>query len=139
MTTTLSTIVARPDLDIVEDVQTIIVRYPPLNNDRHKIHVTAENGVVFLSGYVSTPINRRWLVDRAAQVRGVIAVNDEALYDDETLRLDVGQVIPPGVIANVRYGVVVLTGRLPEGTTAEALAETVAAIPGVRQVITRFM
>jgi hypothetical protein len=38
------------------------------------------------------------------------------------------------VIANVNYGVVILTGTLPVGTTETALVAAIADVAGVRAV-----
>ena len=129
--------VTRPDLDLDDDVLDIIVRYPPLAADRHHINIKVENGVIFLSGHTSTAISRRYLVDRVAEIPGVVGVNTDQLYDDPTIVREVGQVLPLGVIANSRYGNVVLSGNEPPD--ADALIERVAQIPGVRRVIPAFI
>lgn len=123
---------ARIDSDIVEDIHTIIVKYPPTNNDRHHIHVRVEDGVAYLSGHVQTPIHRRYLQEKVALVNGVREVNVTELHDDETIRLDVGAVVPEGTQVNVRYGVVLLSGAPID----EAVAERVAGMPGVVRVVT---
>jgi hypothetical protein len=126
----------RPDIDIDADVVDIIVRYPPLAMDRHHIQVKVENGVVYLSGHTTTPINRRYLVDRVAVLPGVIGVNADGLYDDVNISLAAGQLIPTGVIANSHYGTVVLSGKAP--TDVDGVAMRVAQIPGVVRVVTLF-
>jgi osmotically-inducible protein OsmY len=42
------------------------------------------------------------------------------------------------MFANIQYGVVVLSGRLPAGKTAEEIVRQVAQVPGVRRVVTTF-
>lgn len=123
---------ARIDGDIVEDIRTIIVKYPPTNNDRHHIDVRVEEGVAHLSGHVQTPIHRRYLQDKVALVSGVRAVDVDELYDDETIRLDVGALVPEGVQVNVLYGTVLLGGVGAD----DALAQQVTAMPGVARVVT---
>lgn len=126
----------RPDMDIDDDVAGIIVRYPPLATDRHHIRVNVENGVVYLSGHTTTPINRRYLVDRVAALPGVVGISDEALFDDVSISLATGQAIPKGVIANSYYGTVVLSGKAP--ADVDSVAMRVAQIPGVVRVVTMF-
>lgn len=123
---------ARIDGDIVEDIRTIIVKYPPTNNDRHHIDVRVEEGVAHLTGHVQTPIHRRYLQDKVALVSGVRAVDVDELYDDETIRLDVGALVPEGVQVNVRYGTVLLGGVGAD----DALAQQVTTMPGVARVVT---
>jgi osmotically-inducible protein OsmY len=129
---------ARPDVDIIEDVKEIIAHYPPLFADRHHLRINARDGVLILGGHVSSPISRRYLMDRAGEVRGVIRVNCDALYDEENIRLDVGGALPDGVIANVRYGTAILTGKLPDGMNEESLAERVGDVRGVERVVAAF-
>ena len=126
----------RPDIDIEADVEDIIARYPPLTSDRHHIHVKADSGVVFISGNTTTPINRRYLVDRVLLIAGVREVNAEKLFDDASISLEAGQVIPQGVIANSYYGAVVLSGKAP--ADPDAVAQRLVQIPGVVRVVTMF-
>lgn len=128
----------RPSVDIQEDIRSLIAHYPPLQADRFQLNIDVENGVVKVSGHVRSAITRTFFAQRAAEIPGVVAVNVDALYSEETIRLEAGQRIPTGVIANATYGTLVLTGALPEGETSEAVAQSVGQIPGVRRVITKF-
>ncbi len=129
----------RPDVDIAADIQHLVRRYPPMTNDRRHMRYSVENGVVTLEGYVKTPITRRYIHETVRQITGVQSVETDGLYNDEAIRLAVGQVIPIGVQVNVEYGHVILTGHLPQGAHEAALLRKVEAVPGVREVHTRFM
>jgi osmotically-inducible protein OsmY len=128
----------RPDIDIDDDVLDIILHYPPLAADRHHLTIRVENGIVSLSGHTSNPISRKYLVDKVAEIPGVVGVNADALYDDASINLNVGRMIPPGVLANTRYGIVVLSGKLPSDVNVDTLVGQVAEIAGVRRVVTGF-
>lgn len=130
-------ILTRDDLDIRDDVYTLIVKYPPTNADRNYIHIEVRQGVVRLSGYVKTPINRRYLEDRIELIPGVAGLNTDDLHDDETIRLDVGKVLPYGALINVHYGTVILTGQIAEGESVDALVNAIGAVPGVQRVAAR--
>lgn len=133
------TIEQRPDIDIHSEIDHLIAHYPPLQHDRPRITVTVEAGVVTVRGNLQSLVTRRYLLNQLPDVPGVVAVNAESLYDDGTIRLTAGRIVPPGVtVAGVHYGQVVLGGRLPEGTTQDAVADSVAQIPGVVQVVTSF-
>lgn len=125
----------RPDVDIRADIYEIIVHYPPLAVERQYIDVQVEAGRVILSGNVSNPINRRYLVDRAAMVPGVTAVDAERLADDISINTAAGRLLPRGVVAHSHHGTVVLSGSLPEDVDLDAVANRVASLPGVRRVI----
>ncbi len=129
---------ARPDVDIASDIQEIMVHYPPLAADRPHVRVTVTDGHVTLSGHVKSPISARYLQERALEVRGVNSIQFDKLYDEETLRLDAGTKVPEGVQVNARYGVVILTGQLPEGTSEQEVVSAVASVPGVERVVTSF-
>ncbi len=125
----------RPDIDLINDMQSIIVHYPPTNNDRHHINVNAHNGTIVLSGNTQTPINRKYLNDRGEHIQGALGVDTSQLYDDETIRLDVGRILPPGLIANIYFGNVIIAGELLENVDIPQLVNQIASIPGVRKVL----
>ncbi len=125
------------DLDIYAGIQGIMQdSYPPLMHDRHRIKVEVNNGDVILSGHVKVPQTANYLLRHVQAVPGVKAVDVQAIYNDEAIRLDVGQVVPPGIQIVVEYGAVVLVGELPVGVEAEALVKTVAKVAGVHRVLT---
>jgi osmotically-inducible protein OsmY len=134
-----SVLAQRPDVDIREDIENVIVQYPPMVNDRHHVKISVESGIVKLVGHLKTPITRHYLVETIPTVNGVAQLDVSQLYDDETLRLEVAPHIPAGVFATVEYGVVILTGRLPQGTNEAELIQKVQAVPGVRVVASRFI
>jgi osmotically-inducible protein OsmY len=133
-----TTATTRPDIDIHDDVNDIIARYPPLAADRHQLRILVTDGVVHLAGHVKSQPSRRYLVDSIPQIDGVQGVNDRALYDEDTIRIEVGQVIPVGILATMRYGTVILSGKLPDGVTVDDLVSRLAQIPGVERVATNF-
>jgi osmotically-inducible protein OsmY len=125
-------------VDILDDLYNLIAHYPPLQADRHHIHIDVSDGVVNLSGHVRSSITERYLVDRVKRVQGVRAVIADQLFNEEEIRLEAGQRIPPGVLANVYYGAAVLTGKLPPDVTPESVVTGVSQIPGVERVVTHF-
>lgn len=133
-----TTATTRPDMDIHEDVMALITRYPPLSADRKHIHVVVTDGIIRLTGYVRTPINRHYLLDRLTLIRGVIGIDADRLYDDSSLRIAIGRVLPQGVYANTRFGTAILAGEPPQGVDRDALIAAVRAIPGVQTVVTQF-
>ncbi|NJO83567.1 MAG: BON domain-containing protein [Blastochloris sp.] len=100
--------------------------------------MSVESGVVTFRGHIKSAITRRWLQDNIASVNGVVGVNTDVLYDEQSIRLETGQVIPAGVQTNVRYGLVILSGFLNTDTTSETVAQAVTRIPGVERVVLDF-
>ncbi len=128
----------RPDVDIEEDVRGVIAHYPPLQADRHQLRIIVRGDEVVVEGHVRSLVTRRYLIDHVREIVGVRAVDTDRLYCEETIRLEAGQHIPDGVIANAAYGTVILTGKLPDSAGAEAVVSDVAQIPGVMRVVTKF-
>lgn len=134
----MQTITTRPDEDILDDIRRLFSQYPPLQHDRHAVHVHVERGVVTLEGYIKAMPTYRYLQDKLPQIRGVRFINADRLYNDEIVRLAVAKVLPLGVQVRVEYGTAILTGKLPDGVTVEELVKRVAAVDGVSRVLTTF-
>ena len=126
------------DIDILARIQHELSSYPPFMADRHRVHFSVSDGVVHVSGHVKSPITETFVVNRIRNVPGVSDVIDDDFYNDEEIRLDVGSVIPPGVMVTVEYGAVILSGKLPEGTTVEQLVHKAGQLPGVHHVVTSY-
>lgn len=128
------TLIHRPDEDIEEAITDLIRSYRPLRASRPFFTFAATHGQVKFMGNIRTPQERHVLAERLPHIAGVRGIDLSELYDDEQLRFAVGQVLPYGVYATLQYGAVALTGRLPEGMSAESLIDQVRAVAGVRRV-----
>jgi hypothetical protein len=124
----------RPDIDIEEDLHTIIRNYAPLQMSRPYFSFKSHDGIIHINGTVRTPQTRRVLVENAARISGVRGIDDSDLYDDDQVRVEVGSLLPPGAYASVHGGVVALTGSLPANQNVSALVEAISHLPGVRRV-----
>ena len=130
-------VIRRPDIDIQADIERMMLNYPPLAKDRHSVHVEVNDGAVRVFGHVQTPNTRRYFLNSIPAVEGVTAVDGAELFEDESIRLEVGRLLLTGVnVGRCQYGNVVLVGRLPPGANADELVAKVKQVPGVRQVIT---
>mgnify|MGYP002396552825 CR=1 FL=1 len=126
------------DLDIEAGIHHVMATYPPLTNDRHRVDVTIEDGVVHVSGYVKSAPTYKYLVNHFSSVKGVREFILEDFYNDEDIRLDVAKAVPPGLSVNVEYGAVILSGRLPDGMEIKELVRQVGLVDGVHRVRTHF-
>ena len=131
-------VVTRSDVDIRQDVLKVFHTYPPLAHDRHRMEVVVEGAVVSASGNVRTAQALEVFAREASKVPGVIKVNTKDLHDDETLRLEIGRLIPLDVRAVVTYGVIVLTGQAPAARSLKSLTNKLEKIAGVRKVVPNF-
>lgn len=129
---------SRPDVDIEEDVAQLIRSYSPLKASRGYFSYKANAGHVTLEGNVRSPQARRVLVDNVPHISGVTGLNADHLIDDEAIRIAVGALLPAGVYANVHFGAVALTGRLPAGENADSIIGKVNTVAGVRRVGAEF-
>jgi osmotically-inducible protein OsmY len=128
----------RHDEDIRQDILAMLRAYQPLQAAKHHLSVNVHEGFVTVRGNVRNPQSRRIIIDNLPTVRGVKEFDVTALYDDESIRFAVGQIIPPGVFASVQYGAVVLTGRLTENASGDLIADTAMNISGVWRVAANF-
>lgn len=124
------------DADLEYAVEQVFIAYPPAMHDRHRIHLTVNDGQVAVKGYVKTAIIRKYLQDHIARVEGVKLVDFGGFYDDEFIRLEAGQVVPHGIYVNVIYGAVILSGTLPSDMNVEELVRKVGSVVGVNRVVT---
>jgi len=122
----------RPASDIEEDFRELIRSYDPLKQARPFLDFEVKDGKVTLIGHVRSMQARRVFVDNVPDIPGVKKIDDKKLYDDETLRLDLGKVMPRGVRVRVNYGMVTISGDLPKGSSADDIVEAVKGVPGVR-------
>lgn len=128
----------RPDVDIEEEIELLIRSFAPLKASRGYFDVKCTEGQVLVAGNIRSPQARRVLLDNVPHIRGVVSVDSSNLFDDEMVRLSVGQLLPAGVLASVHYGAVALTGRLPDGASEDVIVNTVQAVKGVRRVGAQF-
>lgn len=133
-----NTRVIRSDLDILDDLHSLMATYPPINHNRDFIRVVVNEGAVVVSGNVQSKVMYHWIINTFPRVEGVRALSVDALFCDDDLRLEIGQLVPPGVFVNVNNGTVTLTGRLPQGMVDAELVQTVANVRGVRRIGTLF-
>ncbi|GAB4522923.1 MAG: hypothetical protein OHK0046_36160 [Anaerolineae bacterium] len=126
----------RPDIDIEEDLHDVVRAYPPLNHDRRNYKFDVKDGVVTLTGHVKGKPTYEYVLNAVPLVSGVRSFEAARFYNDDDLRLDVGQVVPPGVLVTMEYGSAILSGHLPEDASIEDVVRAVARVPGVHRVLT---
>jgi hypothetical protein len=129
---------SRPDVDIVADIDALVRSFIPLRPSKSFFSYTCHNGAVTLAGNVRNAQAVQVLTTNVPRIVGVTRVNAANLYDDETVRVAIGQLLPPGVYVSVQHGGVALTGKLPAGASAEVITNAVGAVPGVRRVGAEF-
>lgn len=128
-----ATVVQRPDSDIEEDIRIFARSYDPLKQARGHFDFSSKNGHVTLRGNVRTMQARRVLVDNVPDIPGVVSMDARGLYDDETLRIELGKVLPPGVLVRINYGSVVISVTPDqEKKQAAALLKKAQKVGGVR-------
>jgi osmotically-inducible protein OsmY len=105
--------------------------------------LAVDNGVVFIDGFVSTPVDKQTVGRLIAAVPGVRALrnnldiaphrprNDEAIADAVRVSLDA---VASRVQVEVRRGIVTLIGRVPDEGTRNGVLARAASVPGVRKV-----
>ena len=129
----------RPAVDIEEDIREFIRSYDPVKQAVHHFSYTVDDdGHVVLTGNVRSVQARRVLVDNIPDIPGVISLDNRAFFDDETLRLEVGKLLPRGVMTRVNFGHATLYGMMPEGANLDDVMAAVKNHPGIHGVDTQF-
>ncbi len=123
----------RPDMDIEEDINASLRDFSPLKATRSFFKIQSTSGSVKISGNVGSPQARLMLLHYVLKTSGVSNVDMSTLYDDEQLRLNIGGMVPDGILVSVHFGSVVLNSRLP-GNHQETLRR-VRSAAGIRKVV----
>jgi len=128
----------RPDDAVADDVRKALWKVPRLHIDMRGIQVNVHDGVVELTGNISSELNQHLAIEQARSVRGVLEVVDH-LVADTNLTIAVSGALardprlhrmPIGVYANL--GEVTLRGACHTEEARAAAAEIAQAVPGVR-------
>lgn len=111
------------------------------STDYRQIHVNVENGIAYLSGYVSFPSTSLRAEKTALKVDGVWKVENDLTIDSD-LKIAVAQAIGNDPLAKkarifvgVHNGFVTLTGQATGVESRRAAQEQAVAMPRVRGVI----
>lgn len=126
------------DMDIEANIYRMMRAYPPLMHDRHQVEISVKEGIVTVKGHVKSAVTHGFLLNMLSRAEGVQDVDVSGLYNDESIRLNVARHIPPGVMVNMEYGAVILSGHLPDNADVEALVKAVSEVPGVHRIVTAF-
>lgn len=132
----------RPDHVLVALVRQSLWEDTLLRRTEHRqIHVDVENGIAYLSGYVSNLSMSAGAEKAALKADGIWKVVNRLAIDSE-VELAVSQAIgndplarKAKVFVGVSNGIVTLTGQAPDLAGRSAAQEQAAAIPKVRGVI----
>jgi hypothetical protein len=119
------------DEGIIEDIHHLIRDTYGARMSREHFHVRVQDGVVIVSGHLASTVGHEMLIENLAAIDGVIAVDDEKLYNDPDLRLEISQLLPRGLRVLVNHGAVALSGRPSPDADLQALIGQIGEIPGV--------
>lgn len=125
------------DEEILETVRDLVRSYDPLKASRNDFEIFVMNGVVRLEGVVNNKRSHRVLLDGIPQIPGVMGVNDKHLFDDETLTMQVAELLPLGVRVRLEAGDVILVGTAPSDFSMDELVLDISEIPGVQDISNR--
>ncbi len=127
------------DYDIEIEVREAFAKYDPLRMFGDALHIIARGGNVILNGPVRSHSARENAAQLAAKVNGVTKVENNLVVDTDlevlvaqALAADPRtQVLFPGVLVGVVFGVAYLKGEAPSAQVKQAAAEVAAKVPGV--------
>ncbi len=109
--------------------------------DYNEIQVTVEGGIVFLQGYVATPMNRSRAETATRSVAGVLGIQNQLVVDSDLVS-DVARALgnderthQERVLVGAQKGIITLNGQVASATVREAAEEVAASVPQVRGVV----
>lgn len=124
-----------------QSVEEALQAYSPLRTSRPEITLTVDDGVVTLSGYVSSTSIKGMAAILAGSVGGVREVVNDLLADPELERsvaLALAQderTRPLSIRVRSEVGYVQLQGQVPSEEAAEAAVEIARKVNGPKQVV----
>jgi osmotically-inducible protein OsmY len=131
----------RSDGAVADDVHAALWNYPRLRVDMRAVHVRVVDGEVWLSGYVSSSLNRRVMAELMEGVAGVTAIHNDLVADNE-LAIQIAQALAKdprthgqrfGIYPNL--GQVYLRGLATSPEIAQVASEIAAQIDGHHTVV----
>jgi osmotically-inducible protein OsmY len=131
----------RPDAELSDEINRRLFDYPRLRVDLRAVSVRVADGEVWLRGNVSTSLNRRVISDLLVGTRGLVAVHNELVADNE-LAVAIKEALDHdprthgqhiGVYANL--GQVFLRGQTTAPGVVEAAVQIAKGVPGQVQVV----
>jgi hypothetical protein len=123
----------RLDADIEDDILVSLRRFGPLIAARRFFKIQSIRGQVTVTGNSGSPQAKHVLRDYIEKIRGVLNIDMSDLHDDETIRLNIGAVVPEGILVNVQFGSVVLISKSQKA--APEILDKVRSIAGIRHVM----
>jgi hypothetical protein len=132
----------RPDLDVLADSQEALWKDPVIRTlDRDSLGLEVQEGEVYLSGHVTNAMHRRRIEDLITEVRGVSAVHNDLVADDE-LTTAVAQALasdprtrPHLIWVGAFHGWIRLSGEVPNAAVRDMAEEVAGRLPHVRGVL----
>ncbi|HEX9373004.1 MAG TPA: BON domain-containing protein, partial [Roseiflexaceae bacterium] len=132
----------RPDSEIAADVDRALLKDDVITStDYNTIDVAVRGGVVFLSGYATTPVSRARAEAAAVDIAGVLRVENQIVTDGELVSA-VEQAFERDpliraqrLFVEAERGVVDLSGHATSPDIRAAVEQVAASVPRVRAVI----
>ena len=103
---------------------------------RQHLSVMVINGVVKVSGHIASSIGYQLFMDNLANIDGVVAIDDETLYNDEDLRMEISSLLPKGLRVRISHGIVALSGYATPDTDINEVISSIAKVRGVASINT---
>lgn len=131
----------RPDADLRDAVYQAIDAYEPLRIDLPGIEIHAIDGVVWLTGHVSSELNVRLVADQLGSIPGLAELHNELIADtDLAARISFALAHDPRTAKSYigvypRLGVVHLRGAVRAPEARQAASEAAGAVSGVKSLM----
>ena len=131
----------RTDEELRQDVYEAINNYEPLRIDLPGIEIHAIDGVVWLTGHVSSELNVRLVADQLVNIPGLAEVHNDLIVDsDLAARISYALAHDPRTAKEYigvypRLGVVHLRGAVHTPAARQAATEVAGGVKGLKSLV----
>lgn len=128
--------IAKSDADIEHDIYQLMLDILGTRLSRDHVKYRVQDSVVILTGHIASSFGYEMLISNISQLDGVVAIDNEALYSDEDLRMQISENLPIGLRVHLLHGVAGLAGRLPADVDLLEVVSRIAELRGITSVDT---
>ena len=134
-----------PDTDLQEAIYNALYNYPRLRIDLHSVQIRAIDGEVWLTGFVSSTLNRKIIEKLLVPIQGISELHND-IVDDTDLSISISRALSQdsrtrgkmiGVYSNL--GNVQLLGYTHDASTAQAAVQIAGGVAGNAKVVNQMV
>ncbi len=134
-----------PDTDLQDTIYNALYNYPRLRIDLHSVQIRAIDGEVWLTGFVSSTLNRKIIEKLLTPIQGISELHND-IVDDTDLSITIARALSQdsrtrgkmiGVYSNL--GNVLLRGYAQDESIAQVALQIAGGVSGSAKVVNQMV